>query len=82
MLQLVYRSVVRLVSTLHDIEILIESWKYLADFLIINPRSGLKGNPLILGIPWIATADAYIGCLKGNMTITRGGFTKKSSYIL
>jgi hypothetical protein len=46
------------------------------DFLIINPRSGLEGNPLILGRPWLATTNAYIGCQTGNMTITRGGITK------
>jgi hypothetical protein len=47
------------------------------DFLIINPRGGIEGHPLILGRPWIATIDAYIGCRTGNMTITRGGITKK-----
>jgi hypothetical protein len=76
MLQLVDRSVVRPVSTLHDIEILVDSWEYPVDFLIINPRSGLEGHPLILGRPWLATADVYIGCRMGNMTIARGGVTK------
>ena len=27
---------------------------------------------MILGRPWLATADAYIGCRQGNMIITRG----------
>jgi hypothetical protein len=76
MLQLVDRSVVRPVGTLHDIAISVDSWEYPTDFLIINPRSGLEGHPLILGRPWLATADAYIGCRTGNMTITRGGVTK------
>jgi hypothetical protein len=76
MLQLADRSVVRPVGTLHDIAISVDSWEYPVDFLIINPRSGLEGHPLILGRPWLATTDAYIGCRMGNMTIARGGITK------
>jgi hypothetical protein len=60
MLQLVDRSLVKPFSTLQDIEISVDSWEYPADFLIINPRSGLDGNPLILGRPWLETRDAYI----------------------
>jgi hypothetical protein len=76
MLQLADRLVVRPVGTLHDKSIFVDSWEYPADFLIINPRSGLEGNPLILGRPWLPIEDAYIGCQAGNMTITRGGITK------
>jgi hypothetical protein len=76
MLQLVDQLVARLVGTLHDIAISVDSWEYPVDFLIINPRSGLEGNPLILGRPWLVITYAYIGCLVGNMTITRGGITK------
>jgi hypothetical protein len=75
-LQLENRSVVRPVGTLHDITIFVNSWEYLVDFLIINPRSGLEGNQLILGRPWLTTIYAYIGCREGNMKITRGGITK------
>jgi len=50
----------------------IDSWEYPTDFLIINPKTRLDGHPLILGRPWLATVDAYIGCRQGNMTITRG----------
>jgi hypothetical protein len=76
MLQLADRSVVRPVGTLHDTTIFVDSCEYLVNFLVINPRSGLEGNPLILGKPWLAIADAYIGCREGNMKITRGGITK------
>jgi hypothetical protein len=62
MLQLADRSIVQPVGTLHDIAISVNSWEYPTDFLIINPRSGLEGHPLILGSPWLATTDAYIGC--------------------
>jgi hypothetical protein len=65
MLQLVDRSVVKPVDTLQDIAISVDSWEYPTDFLIINPRSGLDGHPLILGRPWLTTTDAYIGCRTG-----------------
>lgn len=40
--------------------------------MIINPKNQLDGHPLILGRPWLATVDAYIGCRQGSMTIARG----------
>ena len=49
-----------------------DSWEYLEDFFIINPKNQLDGHPLILGRPWLATIDAYIGYRTGSMTITRG----------
>jgi hypothetical protein len=76
MLQLVDQSVVKPLSTLHDIAILVDSWEYPTDFLIINPRSGLDKHPLILGRPWLMTADAYIGCQSSTMKIYRGGVTR------
>jgi hypothetical protein len=53
--------VVKPLTTLHDIAISVDSWEYPADFLIINPRSGIEGNQLILGRPWLMIVDAYIG---------------------
>jgi hypothetical protein len=76
MLQLVDRSVVRPVDTLHDIAISIDSWEYPTNFLIINPRSGIKGNPLILGRPWLSIVDTNIECQTGNMKTSRGCFMK------
>lgn len=46
------------------------------DFLVINPRSRLDGHPLILGRPWLAIANAYIGYREGSMTITNGDAIK------
>eukprot|EP00253_Pinus_taeda_P020816 PITA_20816 len=66
------QSVVRLEGTLHDDMVSVDSWEYPTDFLIINPKTRLDGHPLILGRPWLATADAYISCRQGNMIITRG----------
>ena len=54
----------------------IDSLEYPTDFLIINPRNRLDGHPLILGRPRIVTADAYISCRTGNMTIARGSNVK------
>jgi hypothetical protein len=76
MLQLANRLVVKPLGTLHDIAISVDCWEYPTDFLIINPKSGLEGNPLILGIPWLTTADAHIGCRLGTMKISRGGVTR------
>jgi len=72
LLELADRSVVRLEGTLYDVMVSVDSWEYPTNFLIINPKTRLDGHSLILGRPWLATADAYIGCRQGNMTITRG----------
>ena len=67
---------VRPEGTIHDVMVFLDSWEYPTDFLIINPKIRLDGHPLILGRPWLATADAYIGCRQGNMTIMRGANIK------
>ena len=68
LLELDDRSVVKPEGTLQDVMVSLDSWEYPTDFLVINPRNQLDGHPLILGIPWLATADAYISCRIGNMT--------------
>eukprot|EP00253_Pinus_taeda_P003175 PITA_03175 len=62
LLELADRSVVRPEGALHDVMVSVDSWEYPTDFLIINLKTRLDGHPLILGRPWLATADAYIGC--------------------
>ena len=42
------------------------------DFLVLQPKSNLGGHPLILGRPWLATTDAFIGCRIGNIIISHG----------
>lgn len=76
LLELADRSVVRPEGTLHDVMVFVGSWEYPTDFLIINPKNQLDGHPLILSRPWLATADSYIGCRKGSITITRGSNIK------
>eukprot|EP00253_Pinus_taeda_P021651 PITA_21651 len=43
-----------------DVMVSVHSWKYPADFLVLQPKAKLTGYPLILARPWLATADAYI----------------------
>ena len=38
--------------------------------MILQTKSSLGGYPLILGIPWLDTAYAYIVCRSSNMTIS------------
>ena len=57
--------------------ILVDSWKYLVEFISLQTKSSLGGYPLILGRPWLATADAYIGFWSGNMHISYGNVVKE-----
>eukprot|EP00253_Pinus_taeda_P024783 PITA_24783 len=72
LLELANHSVIRPKGTLPDVMVSVDTWEYPKDFLIINPRNLLDGHPLILGRPWLATADTYISGWTGSMTITRG----------
>lgn len=53
-----------------DIVVALDSWEYPTDFIILSPKATLDGYPIILGRPWHATLDAYIGCRSGDMTIS------------
>ena len=55
----------------------INSWEYPIYFLVLQPKTKFNGYPLILGRPWLATADAYISCRAGNMTIKNGPLSKQ-----
>jgi hypothetical protein len=44
--------------------------------VVLQPQTKLGGHPLILGRPWLATADAFISCRLGSMTISNGYETK------
>jgi len=61
MLELANRSTVKPVGKLEDVTISVDSWHYPIDFLVLHTQSSVGGHPLILGRPWLATADAYIG---------------------
>lgn len=61
---------------IEDVVVILDSWEYPADFMILSPKATLGGYPVILGRPWLATTDAYIGCRSGDMTILDGNSTK------
>jgi hypothetical protein len=44
---------------------------------MLQPKTKLGGHPLILGRPWLATADAFISYRSGSMTISNGYETKQ-----
>jgi len=75
-LELADRSTVKPVGKLEDITILVDSWHYPVDFLILQTQSLAGGHPLILGRPWLASADAYIRCRSRYMIISNGKNTK------
>jgi len=77
LLQLGYRSIIKPDGVLEDIPVSLDSWEYPVDFMILTPKSNLGGHPLILGRPWLATADAFISCRSGDMYISDGNSTKK-----
>jgi len=49
MLELENRSKVKPKWVLEDIVISLDSWEYPADFYVLQPKTNLGGNPLILG---------------------------------
>ena len=77
LLQLADRSIIKPDGVLEDISVSLDSWEYPVDFMILTPKSNLGGHLLILGRPWLATADAFISCRSGDMYISDGNSTKK-----
>ena len=70
MLQLTDRSILDPDGIFEDVMVSIDSWEYPTYFLVLQPKTKFNGYPLILGRPWLATADAYISFRVGNMTIS------------
>ena len=40
-------------------------------------KGSSKGHPIILGRPWLATANSFIGCMDGEMTLLNGLSTQR-----
>eukprot|EP00253_Pinus_taeda_P020547 PITA_20547 len=76
-LQLADRSTVTPEGIVEDILVSVDSWEYPTDFLVLQPKEKLTSYLLILGRPWLATADAYISCGVGSMTIKNGPMSKQ-----
>ena len=76
-LELANPSTIKPEGVIEDLIISIESWNYPADFVVLRTKTKLGGHPFILGRPWLATADAFISCRSGSMTISNGCETKQ-----
>ena len=74
-LQLADRSVIKPDGVY--IYIYIYSWEYPVNFMILTPKNNLRGYPLILGRPWLATTDAFVSCRSGDMFISDGSSKNK-----
>ena len=77
MLELADRSKVKLEGVLDDEVVTLDSWEYLVDLFIIQPKSTSRGHPVVLGRPWLATVDAFIGCRLGDMFLSKGNLVKQ-----
>jgi len=75
-LELADRSTIKPEGVIEDLIISVESWNYQADFVVLQTKTKLGGHPLILGRPWLATANAFISYRSGSMTISNGQETK------
>ena len=77
LLQLANRSIIKSDGVLEDFCVSLDSWEYPVDFMVLTPKNNLARHPLILGRPWVATVDAFIGCILGEMFISYGNYTNK-----
>jgi hypothetical protein len=48
-LQLADRSIIKPEGILEDVVIYVDSWEYLTNFMVLQPKISLRGYPLILG---------------------------------
>ena len=76
-LELANCTMVKPAGVLDDIIVSVASWEYPANFMVIESKDPSKGHPIILGRPWLATANAFIGCRDGEMTISNGLSTQR-----
>ena len=76
-LELADKTKVILEGILDDIIVTLASWEYSIEFIVIHSKDPTKGHPVILGRPWLATSNAFIGCREGEMTISNGLSMKK-----
>jgi len=66
---------------LDDVVVSIDSREYLIDFIVLQPKNPVGGHPLILGRPWLATSDAYIGFCSSDMYISHRDSKKVTLYL-
>ena len=76
-LELAYHTMVKPTGLLDNGIVTVASWEYPVDFLVIHAKDPSRGHPIILGRPWLATANDFIGCRDGEMTISNGLSTQR-----
>lgn len=81
-LQLADSLTIKLDGMVEDLVVTLDSWEYLVDFMILSPKATLGGYPIILGRPWLAKKNAFIGCRSREMTILDGMTTESISLYL
>ena len=59
-LELAHHTTVKPARVLDDIIVSMDSWEYPVEFMVIESKDTSKGHPIILGRPWLATANAFI----------------------
>ncbi|XP_065629882.1 uncharacterized protein LOC136067643 [Quercus suber] len=77
-LQLADRSVRELKGMVEDVLVKIEHFYYPVDFIVLDYQPVLHPSahtPIILGRPFLATANALINCRNGRMQLTFGSMT-------
>ena len=77
-LSLADRSVKFPRGIIEDVLIQIDNFYYPVDFVVLDTEqgtSGLNHVPIILGRPFLATANALINCRSGVMQLTFGNMT-------
>uniref|UniRef100_A0A2N9EKL3 Retrotransposon gag domain-containing protein n=1 Tax=Fagus sylvatica TaxID=28930 RepID=A0A2N9EKL3_FAGSY len=77
-LQLADRSVRKPRGVVEDVLVKVENFYYPVDFIILDIEPTLHPSaniPIILGRPFLATANALINCRNGRMKITFGSMT-------
>uniref|UniRef100_A0A2N9EYS5 RNA-directed DNA polymerase n=1 Tax=Fagus sylvatica TaxID=28930 RepID=A0A2N9EYS5_FAGSY len=77
-LQLADRSVKKPRGVVEDVLVQIDKFYYPVDFLILDTESVVHANskiPIILGRPFLATANALINCRNGLMKLSFGHMT-------
>jgi len=67
---------------LEAISISLDYWEYTIDFVISTAKNNLGGHALILGRPWLATANAFISYRSGDMYTSDGIQQRNLLYIL
>ncbi len=76
-LELADQTTVKPAGILDYIIVSVASWEYPVDFMVIHSKDPSRGHPIILGRPWLATANAFIGRRDGEITISNGFSTQK-----